>query len=248
MDELRDHFDGPVAAAYDDDDAQMSSDATVGRTVDVLAELAGTGRALELAVGTGRIALPLAARGVPVVGIDLSTAMVARLRAKPGGESIPVAIGDMAVTTVEGTFSLCYLVFNTVMNLTTQEAQVACFRNAAAHLAPGGVFVVECMVPELRRLPPGSTVVPFHASEDRYGLDVYDAARQSLVSHHLRRVDGEWRSATIPFRYVWPAELDLMAVMAGMRRRHRWSGWSRDPFTHESGSHVSVWETPVGPD
>jgi len=235
-----DYFDEPVAATYDDDSTDEFSAATIAATVDVLAALAGAGSALELAVGTGRIAVPLAERGVPVVGIDLSDAMVARLRAKR--DDIPVTIGDIATARVDGTFSLVYLVFNTVMNLLTQDVQVACFGNAAAHLDDGGVFVVECLVPDLRLLPPGATVVPFHVSDERYGFDEYDVAHQGVVSHHLALVDGRWTRASIPFRYVWPAELDLMAAMAGMRLRERWSGWDREPFTSESRSHVSVWE------
>jgi SAM-dependent methyltransferase len=240
MDAPHDYFDEPVAATYDDDSTDEFSTATIAATVDVLAALAGAGSALELAIGTGRIAVPLAERGVPVVGIDLSEAMVARLRAKR--DDIPVTVGDIATTRVDGTFSLVYLVFNTVMNLLTQDAQVACFRNAAAQLDDGGVFVVECLVPDLRLLPPGATVVPFHVSDDRYGFDEYDVARQGVVSHHLALVDGEWTRASIPFRYVWPAELDLMAAMAGMRLRERWAGWDGAPFTSESRSHVSVWE------
>ena len=240
MDAPHDYFDEPVAATYDDDSTDEFSAATIAATVDVLAALAGAGSALELAIGTGRIAVPLAERGVPVVGIDLSAAMVARLRAKR--DDLPVTIGDIATTGVDATFSLVYLVFNTVMNLLSQDAQVACFRNAAKHLAPRGVFVVECMVPELRSLPPGATVVPSHVSDSAYGFDEYDVAQQGLVSHHFALVDGEWTRASIPFRYVWPAELDLMAAMAGMRLRDRWSGWERSPFTSESTKHVSVWE------
>ena len=208
----------------------MFDPAVVDPAVDFLVELAGSGRALELGIGTGRIALPLARRGVPVHGIDLSQAMVARLRAKPGGEDIAVTIGDFATTTVDGTFSLAYLVFNTIMNLTTQEEQVACFRNVAAHLEPGGCFVIEVGVPDLQRLPPGETVRPFHVSETRWGFDEYDVARQGLISHHLELVDGRAEQVSMPFRYVWPAELDLMAELAGMRLRERWSGWRREPF------------------
>ena len=235
------YFGESVAARYDDD-AEMFDPAVVDPTVDFLAGLAGDGRALELGIGTGRIALPLARRGVPVHGIDLSNAMVARLRAKPGGEKIGVTIGDFATTTVDGTFSLAYLVFNTIMNLTTQAAQVACFRNVAAHLEPGGAFVIEVGVPGLRRLPPGETVHAFHFSETRWGLDEYDVANQGLVSHHVTLVDGRLERNSIPFRYVWPAELDLMAELAGMTLRERWSGWQREPFTSESDTHVSVWE------
>ncbi|WP_407642584.1 class I SAM-dependent DNA methyltransferase [Actinomadura craniellae] len=217
----------------------------VDPAVDVLAELAGEGRALELGVGTGRIALPLARRGVTVHGIDLSRAMVARLRAEPDGDAIGVTIGDFATTRVDGTFSVVYLVFNTIMNLTTQAEQVACFRNAAAHLEPGGCFVVETMIPELRRLPPGQDVVPFRTSRTRWGFDVYDVAAQAMTSHHIEVVDGRGDHTSIPFRYVWPAELDLMAQLAGLRLRERWSGWARRPFTSESRGHVSLWEKPA---
>lgn len=214
----------------------------VGPAVDLLAELAGEGPALELGIGTGRIALPLAQRGIPVHGIDLSEPMVARLRAKPGGTDIPVTIGDFAITKLGQTFSLAYLVFNTIMNLTSREAQVACFRNVADHLEPGGSFVIETAIPDLRRLPPGETVRVFHLSENRWGLDEYDVANQGLVSHHFSVADGQLRRVSIPFRYVWPSELDLMAEMAGMTLRQRWGGWRREPFTAESRKHVSVWE------
>jgi SAM-dependent methyltransferase len=220
----------------------MFEPAVVDPVVEFLAELAGGGRTLEFGIGTGRIALPLARRGVSVHGIELSKAMVARLRAKPGGEDIGVSIGDFATTTVDGTFTVAYLVFNTIINLTTQRAQVACFRNAAAHLEPGGCFVIEVVVPELRRLPPGETVRPFHTSATRWGFDEYDVANQGLISHHVEDVDGRVEHSAIPFRYVWPAELDLMAELAGMRLRGRWSGWKREPFTSESREHVSVWE------
>jgi SAM-dependent methyltransferase len=214
--------------------------------VDVLVELAGSGRALELGIGTGRIALPLARRGVSVHGIDLSKAMVARLRAKRDGEDIGVTIGDFTTTTVDGSFSLAYLVFNTIMNLTTQAAQVACFRNAAAHLEPGGCFVIEVTIPDLRRLPPGETFHVFNASENHWGIDEYEVATQCLTSHHFETVDGTVERLSIPFRYAWPSELDLMAQLAGMRLRSRWGGWKREPFTSESTKHVSVWEKPGG--
>jgi len=239
------YFDDRVAARYDESSAEMFDPAVVDPAVDLLVEIAGSGRALELGIGTGRIALPLAQRGVPVHGIELSKAMVARLRAKPGGEEIGVTIGDFATTTVDGTFSVAYLVFNTIQNLTTQAAQVACFRNVAAHLEPGGCFVVEVGVPELRRLPPGETIRAFHVSETRWGLDEYDVARQGLTSHHFTIVDGQVERVSIPFRYAWPSELDLMAELAGMRLRDRWSGWKREPFTSDSRKHVSVWEKPA---
>ena len=239
------YFDERVAARYDESSSEMFAREAVEPAVDFLAALAGDGPALELGIGTGRIALPLAGRGVEVHGIDLSRAMVARLREKPGGEGIPVAIGDFATTRADGAFSLAYLVFNTINNLTTQEEQVACFRNVAAHLEPGGRFVIEVGLPELRRLPPGETMHVFDASEGHWGIDEYDLVNQGLVSHHFSVVDGAIERVSMPFRYVWPSELDLMAELAGMRLRERWSGWKREPFTDESRKHVSVWETPA---
>jgi SAM-dependent methyltransferase len=240
------YFDERVAARYDESSAEMFDPAVVDPAVDFLAELAGSGRALELGIGTGRIALPLARRGVPVHGIELSNAMAARLRAKPGGEDIGVTIGDFATTTADGTFSVAYLVFNTISNLTTQAAQVSCFRNVASHLEPGGSFVIEVGIPALQRLPPGETIRAFHVSETRWGIDEYDVAKQGLTSHHFEIVDGRLERVSIPFRYTWPAELDLMAELAGMRLRERWSGWQREPFTSDSRKHVSVWEKPAG--
>ena len=239
------YFDERVAARYDESSSEMFAREAVEPAVDFLAALAGDGRALELGIGTGRIALPLAGRGVEVHAIDLSQAMVAKLREKPGGEGIPVAIGDFATTRVDGAFSLAYLVFNTINNLTTQKEQVACFRNVAAHLEPGGRFVIEVGLPELRRLPPGETMHVFDASEGHWGIDEYDLVNQGLVSHHFSVVDGAIERVSMPFRYVWPSELDLMAELAGMRLRERWSGWKREPFTDESRKHVSVWETPA---
>ena len=240
------YFDERVAARYDDSEAEMFEAQVIDPVVEVLVELAGSGRALELGIGTGRIALPLAQRGVSVHGIDLSKAMVARLRAKRDGEDIGVTIGDFATTTVDGSFSLAYLVFNTIMNLTTQAAQVACFRNAAAHLEPGGCFVIEVTIPDLRRLPPGETFHVFNASENHWGIDEYEVATQGLTSHHFETVDGTVERLSIPFRYAWPSELDLMAQLAGMELRSRWGGWKREPFTSESTKHVSVWEKPGG--
>jgi SAM-dependent methyltransferase len=231
-----DYFAGPVAERYDAHLGERGDLAVVGATVDFLAELAGAGAALELGIGTGRIALPLAARGVRVHGIDLSPDMVAQLRAKPGGEKIPVAIGDFASTRVDGTFSLAYVVFNTINNLTTQDAQVACFEHVAAHLEPGGCFAIEVGVPAAAPLR------VFALSDTHVGVDEYDADTQRLVSHHFSLVDGRWERLSIPFRSVSPAELDLMARLAGMRLRERWSGWKREPFTSESTRHVSVWE------
>jgi SAM-dependent methyltransferase len=239
------YFDERVAARYDESSAEMFDPAVVDPVVDFLVELAGSGRALELGIGTGRIALPLAQRGVPVHGIELSNAMAAKLRAKPGGERIDVTIGDFANTAVDGTFSVAYLVFNTIQNLTTQAAQVACFRNVAAHLEPGGCFVIEVGVPGLQKLAPGETFRVFHVSENRWGFDEYDVANQGLISHHFEIVDGRAQRLSIPFRYAWPSELDLMAQLAGMTLRGRWSGWKREPFTSDSDKHVSVWEKPA---
>ncbi|MFJ6659947.1 class I SAM-dependent DNA methyltransferase [Streptomyces sp. NPDC091377] len=245
MDDRDGFFGAQVAAAYDEEEGDMFVPGVVDTTADFLAALADGGRALELGIGTGRIALPLARRGVPVDGIDLSRAMVDRLRAKPGGDAIDVTIGDFATTRVEGTFSVAYLVFNTIMNLTTQDEQVDCFRNAAAHLAPGGCFVVEVMVPELRRLPPGQNAVPYEVGPTRWAVDLYDVATQATSSHYVDLVDGRGEYRSIPFRYVWPSELDLMARLAGLRLRERWEGWTREAFTSESRRHVSVWEKPA---
>ena len=236
-----DHFGEEIAARYDDPSDEMFQPAAIEPVVEFLAELAGDGPALELGIGTGRIALPLAQRGVEVHGIDLSSAMVARLRAKSGGDEIPVVIGDFAAARAEGRFSLAYLVFNTINNLTTQDEQVACFENVAAHLEPGGHFVIEVGVPQLQRLPPGETVRPFALTPTHLGFDEYDVAGQGLISHHHELVDGVWRAASVPFRYVWPSELDLMARLAGMTLAERWGGWRREPFTSDSTKHVSVW-------
>ena len=238
------YFDERIAATYDDDAAIFDAK-VIDPVVDFLVDLAGRGRALEFGVGTGRIALPLARQGVSVHGIDVSKAMVARLRAKPGGADIGVTIGDFSATSVDGRFSVAYLVFNTINNLTTQAEQVACFRNAAAHLEPGGCFVIEVGVPRLQRLPPGETILAFRVSETRWGIDEYDVVTQGLTSHHLKIVDGRAERFSVPFRYVWPAELDLMAQLAGMTLRERWGGWRREPFTSSSGSHISVWEKPT---
>lgn len=239
------YFGERVAATYDDPSGEMFQPGAIDPAVDFLADLAGDGRALEFAIGTGRVALPLAGRAVPVHGVDLSRAMVARLRTKPGGDAIGVTIGDFATTSVDGTFSVVYLVYNTIMNLTTQAEQVACFRNAAAHLEPGGCFVVEVVIPELRKLPAGQNVVPFHVSPTRWAFDVYDPATQATSSNYVEVVDGRGSYRSIPFRYVWPSELDLMAQLAGLRLRERWDGWTREPFTSDSVRHVSVWEKPA---
>ena len=238
-------FDASVAPGYDRDVAHMFAPEVLGPTVDFLAGLAGDGRALEFAVGTGRVALALRERGVDVAGIELSTAMVDQLRAKPGGRDMEVAIGDMTTTRVAGEFSLVYLVFNTIGNLLTQEEQVQCFINAAAHLAPGGAFVIELGVPQLRRLTPGERYVAFNVTDGYAGVDEYDVVTQRLTSHHFTiEPDGSGSEFTTPQRYVWPSELDLMARIAGLEPTERWADWHRSPFTAESESHVSVWVKP----
>ncbi len=238
------YFGERVAASYDQQSAGMFDPAVVGPAVETLAKLAGDGAALEFAVGTGRIAIPLAERGVKVVGIDSSEAMLARLKEKPGADKLEATTGDMAKTRVEGDFTLVYLVFNTIFNLVTQEGQVACFQNAAAHLAPGGRFVIEARVPELQRLPLGQTVLPWRADPDGMSFYVYDVVTQRLSGQHYHLVDGGIRPSPIEMRYAWPAELDLMARIAGLALTDRWAGWSREPFTALSPSHVSVYEKP----
>lgn len=240
------YFNEQIAARYDATSASMFDPAVVRPAVDFLADLARGGAVLELGIGTGRIALPLSQRGVPVHGIDVSAAMVERLQAKAGAELITVTMGDFATTRVEGTFRLAYLVYNTIMNLTTQDEQVACFRNVAEHLEPGGRFVIEVIVPPLRRLPPGETVRAFALGPAHLGFDEFTdlTAAQVCSSHHYWLAgDGTVEIFSMPFRYVWPSELDLMARMAGMTLSERWSGWTREPFTSESPSHVSVWKT-----
>jgi SAM-dependent methyltransferase len=239
----QDHFGEDVARAYDERCRDMFTPEALRTTVDVLAELAGDGGALEFAIGTGRVALPLSDRGVPVSGIDLSTAMVDRLRAKNGAHRIEVTIGDMATTRVGDNFTLVYLLFNTIGNLNTQDAQLACFINAAAHLQPGGYFVIEVGTPDLRRLPPGEDARVFAHAPGYVGYDRYtDFVAQQAESHHFV-ADGRGVTETrTPFRYVWPSELDLMAKLAGMSLVQRWASWDRAPFTGESTSHVSIWE------
>lgn len=238
------YFGERVAATYDEHSASMFDPAVVGPAVDRLAELAGDGPALELAVGTGRIALPLAERGVRVAGIDDSEPMLARLRAKPGAERIRIVAGDMATTRVDGEFSLVFLVFNTIFNLTTQDGQVACFENAAAHLRVGGRFVIEARVPELQRLPLGQTVLPWRADPGGLSFYVYDVVSQRLSGQHYHLEDGGMWASPTEMRYAWPAELDLMARLAGLRREARWAGWDHEPFTALSPAHVSVYEKP----
>jgi SAM-dependent methyltransferase len=237
-------FGERVAATYDERSADMFDPAVVTPVVDLLAGLAGRGRALEFGIGTGRIALPLAERGLTVAGIDSSEAMVARLRDKPGGGDLEVAVGDFASTRVGGEFALVYLIFNTISNLVTQDAQVACFENAAAHLGRGGRFVIETTVPALQSLPVGQTIIPFRADPEGISFDVYDVVTQRFSSQHFVFADGRVEAYPVEFRYAWPAELDLMARLAGLRLQDRWAGWRREPFTSLSRAHVSVYEKP----
>jgi len=245
-----DHFGDEVAARYDDSLGEMGEAATVERTVAFLAEEARGGAALEFGVGTGRIALPLSARGVDVAGIDLSAAMLAQLQAKPGAERIALTQGDFATAQAGRSFRpayrLAYVVYNTIGNLTSQDAQVACFQNAADHLEPGGRFVIEVGVPQLQRLPPGETFQPFDVSPTHLGFDEFDLVSQGLVSHHYTFDGDRVDVRSIPFRYVWPAELDLMARLAGLRPHARFADWDRAPFSASSSKHVSVWAKPSG--
>ncbi len=238
-------WDADAARRYDSPGTGMFAPETLGPTVARLAELAGGGRVLEFAVGTGRVAVPLAERGVSVTGIELSRPMVEQLRTKADEATIPVVVGDMATATAPGEYALVYLVYNTISNLLTQAEQVACFRNAARHLMPGGRFVIELGVPDLRSLPRGQNAVVFHAEPGYLGVDTYDVVRQHLVSHHVSFGDGrEARLDRSPHRYIWPAELDLMAQLAGFELESRHADWTGGEFTAESGSHVSVYRLP----
>jgi SAM-dependent methyltransferase len=236
------YFDEPVAARYDETSAEMFDADHVDPAVQFLAGLAWGGDALELGVGTGRLALPLSRRGIRVHGIDLSPQMVARLFEKDGAGEIEVTIGDFATAQVGKRFSLAYLVYNTIENLATQDAQVACFCNVAEHLEPGGCFVVEVEVPQLQRLPLGEVIRPFDVSPAHLGFDEIDVATQQFTSHHYLISNGRMQVTSMPFRYAWPAELDLMARIAGMTLRERWADWTRAPFTADCDSHVSVWQ------
>jgi SAM-dependent methyltransferase len=236
------YFDERIAESYEAKWPHLFEPAAVDPVVSFLADLAGSGPVLELGIGTGRIALPLSQRGIRVHGIDISEAMLTQLRAKPGGGDIGVTIGDFATTTLGGTFALAYLVRNTIENLTTQDDQVECFRNVAAQLEPGGYFVIEVEVPALQRLPPGETIRAFTVTPTHLGFDEYDIAAQGLISHHYWVEGDQLEALSVPFRYVWPSELDLMARLAGMTLRERWSGWKHEPFTSESTTHISVWQ------
>lgn len=236
------YFDERVAARYETYWPELFEPAAIDPVVSFLADLAGDGGALELGVGTGRLAVPLSRRGVRVHGIELSPAMVARLRAQPGSDAIGITIGDFATTKVNGMFHLAYLVRNTITNLTSQDEQAECFRTVAAQLEPGGCFVIENYIPQLQRLPPGETTRVFTATPAHLGFEQYDIAAQIAVSHHWWLIDGQWEALSSPHRYLWPSELDLMAKIAGMTLRERWSSWQREPFTGDSTMHISVWE------
>ncbi|MFD4692252.1 methyltransferase domain-containing protein [Streptomyces sp. NPDC058463] len=233
-----------VALGYDESSAHMYTHEVLGPTVDFLERRAGHGPVLEFAVGTGRVALPLSARGIRVAGIEKSEPMARELARKPDGSDVAVTTGDMTTCRAPGTFSLVYLVYNAITCLLTQDEQVACFRNAARHLEAGGRFVIEVFVPELQRLPPGETARPFHIGEHHVGFDTYDLVKQQVVSHHYTIVEGRGSTFLSPHRYVWPAELDLMAKLAGLDLSERWADWDEAPFTASSRSHVSVWQKP----
>jgi SAM-dependent methyltransferase len=232
-----------LAEVYDVVNAAETTPAVLDPILDVLVDVAGDGRVLEFASGTGRVALPLAARGVPVDGIELSPAMVDQHRAKPGADAVPVAVGDMTTTRVPGDFTLVYLVANTIMNLTTQDEQVAVFANAAAHLAPGGCFVVQVIVPALRDFAGSEHSRVFTLEPDHVGIETFDdLVGQISWSHHWMHIDGRLIKHSAPYRYVWPSELDLMAQLTGFRLRERWADWTREPFTSDSRSQVAVFE------
>jgi SAM-dependent methyltransferase len=239
------HFDDWVAERYQRLWPELFDPGVIEPAVDFLVDLAGAGRCLEFGIGTGRVALPLSRRGVGVHGIELSRAMVDQLQTQPEANTIGVTLGDFATATVGETFSVVYLLRNTITNLTTQHEQVNCFRNAAAHLVPGGYFVIENYIPQLQRLPPGETVRLFAATHTHVGFEDYNIATQIAVSHHVWTIDGELKSFSSPHRYLWPSELDLMAQLAGMTLHERWDGWRRDAFTSESQNHVSVWVRPL---
>lgn len=238
-----DYWDAATAARYDVSAAHMFDPTVLDPAVDFLAALAGSGAALEFAIGTGRVAIPLTDRGVPVSGLELSQPMVEQLHRKRPG--IDVTVGDMAQVRVPGEFSLVYVVWNSISNLRTQDEQVACFANAARHLCPGGRFVVELWIPGIRRFPPGQTAVPFHVGDRHAGFDTYDLVTQQGTSHHYsREQDGSFRYAASNFRYLWPAECDLMARLAGLQLEQRVADWTGAAFTSDSENHVSVWRKP----
>ena len=233
-------FDESIAANYDRIHGGSDTE-LVQLTVDTLSELAADGSALEFAIGTGRIALPLHDLGVRVKGIELSKAMAAELRKKENGAAIDVKIGDMKTARVEGKFSLVFLVYNTIDNLTSQDAQVECFQNASLHLEPGGRFLVETLVPPIQKVSFGETMLAYDCSSDYWGTDEFDITTQRYTSHHIRMENGSCKQLSVPFRYAWPSELDLMARIAGLELEYRWADWRRSPFTRFSAGHISVW-------
>ena len=237
-------FVGSVALAYDASAPEMFTPEVLDVTTAFLADAASGGRTLEFAIGTGRVALPLSARGVEVTGIDISEDMIAELQAKPGASAIATSVGDFATTTVSGQFALVYLVFNTISNLLHQHETVQCFRNAAHHLAPGGRFVIELNIPNLRSFPPGAPALAFDVRDDHVGFDLLDTATQRGISKHFFTIGDHIIGFDTPYRYAWPAELDLMAEIAGMTFVERWGDWDRSPFTSESTKHISVWQRP----
>ncbi len=237
-------FTGPVAQAYDTAAPEMFAPELLSVTTEFLAGEAAGGAAIEFAIGTGRVALPLSARGIEVTGIDISEDMIAELRRKPGAASVTTIVGDFATTTVPGEFSLVYLVYNTVSNLLEQRETVQCFRNAAHHLAPGGRFVIELAIPNLRSFPPGAPALAFDVSERHVGFDTLDTATQRGVSTHFFTVGDRIIRFDSPYRYAWPSELDLMAEIAGLTFVERWGDWDRSPFTSASTKHISVWQRP----
>lgn len=235
------YFDERFASRYDEMSASMFRPEILDPTVEFLADLAQQGSILEFASGTGRVAIPLSNRGLSVAGIDISKAMTDRLKLKSGGEEVDVTIGDFSTTRVAGEFSLVFLVFNTIMNLTTQESQITCFQNAADHLNPGGNFVIEVSVPNIRHVPPGERYRAYRVEDSKMDFDEYSFADQGLISHHFIEAGGVWEQLSVPFRYVWPSELDLMAKMADLEPVDRWSSWSKDPFDDSAEKLIAVW-------
>lgn len=234
------YFGADIASSYDR--IHNSDGLEVERSIaKVLHELAFDGTALEFAIGTGRIAVSLHELGVSVKGIELSKAMAAQLQKKDHGASIDVTIGDMTNTFLDEEFSLVFLIYNTIDNLTSQDAQLACFKNAALHLKAGGRFVIETLVPPIQKIPFGETMLAYDRSDQHWGTDEFDVTTQNYTSHHLRLENGAYRELSIPFRYAWPSELDLMAKFAGLELESRWADWGKSDFTNISSRHVSVW-------
>ncbi len=237
-------FDERIAANYDFADREMFDENHLEYISSFLAELANDQRALEFAIGTGRVALPLQKHGIEVHGIELSQPMVDQLFAKPEAESINVVVGDMASAKIPEKFQLVYLVYNTITNLITQDEQVECFKNAASHLQAGGFFVIEDQVPTIRNLPEGTTTSAFDVSREHIGIDTFDILNQTVVSHHYWIDADRVEIFDSTHRYAWPSEYDLMAKIAGLELFGRWGGWDKSEFTSASKSHISVWKKP----